>query len=196
MIQSLKVRLRCMIRIGSGYDLGCTWSELWSVHDSRMDMIWYIIKFNTQCFLNSWNACQIRKATPWFNRFADGIKMMKSPTVSRVTFNNFGDYCGAFDICNALSHFIAITQYSTLRRSQLDQVASKVILFFNTVSVFHKIQFFNVNPQSWLEKENIENVAHTKPSWTNPQQQVSWHGLTQFWWTVVMEVISVWQVYP
>ena len=99
------------------------------------------------------------------------IRMTKLPMACTVSFDNLADFHSAYDIHNALSKFIAKSNTSILSGARLEFTASEVILCFNKLPVFYKIQFFNPNLQEWLECDDVQDVAHAKPAQSNPQKQ-------------------------
>lgn len=99
------------------------------------------------------------------------IRMTKHPTISSVPFNDLGDDYGAYDIRNALGRFVATVNNPALRGARLDLAASKVFLFFNNVSVFHKVRLANPDPHGWLAKEDVQDVVHVRPAWVNPRRR-------------------------
>lgn len=99
------------------------------------------------------------------------IRMTKLPTVRAVPFDELAEDYGAYDIRNALAKFVAKSNKPALSGARLELAASRVVLFFNKLPVFHKVRFSNPNPQEWLECEDVQDVAHAKPAWVNPQHR-------------------------
>ncbi len=91
------------------------------------------------------------------------IRMTKHPSVRTISFDDIADNYGADDIRNALANFVARTNNPQLRGMQLEFEASRLVIFFTQLSVFHKIRFSNRDPQDWLEKDDVLDVAHAKP---------------------------------
>ncbi len=90
--------------------------------------------------------------------------MTKLLSVRVVSFDDMADNYNAIDIRNTLANYVARTTDPTLCKRQLEYATSRVILYFNRLLVFHKVQFSNLNSQEWLKKDDVLDIAHVRPA--------------------------------
>lgn len=91
------------------------------------------------------------------------IQMTRHPSVNSVSFDDLVSDYGAIDFRQALTVFIANHNSPDLTRAQLQQAAFEILLPFQRVPIFHKIRFWNEDPQGRLDASDTIDVAHIRP---------------------------------
>lgn len=91
------------------------------------------------------------------------IQMTRHPSVNSVSFEDIVSDYGAVDFRQSLAVFIADYNNPNLTRPQLQNAAFQIILPFRRVPVFHKIRFWNEDPQGRSEASDTFDVAHVRP---------------------------------
>ena len=91
------------------------------------------------------------------------IKITRWPSVYRVSFDDFAADYGAADFRQALTVFIANYNNPNLNRTQLQHAAFRIILSFQRLPAFHKLKFWNEDPQGQSDASDTLDVAHVRP---------------------------------
>jgi hypothetical protein len=97
--------------------------------------------------------------------------MVKHPSVRAVPLVALDCEYGAHKFRHELTVFIAHENYPTLTPAQLLNTARNVKLPFQTLPVFHKIRFWNADPQGRFHAPETLDVAHVIPGRMDPKRQ-------------------------
>ncbi|THH32704.1 hypothetical protein EUX98_g1491 [Antrodiella citrinella] len=99
------------------------------------------------------------------------IRLTKRPSTKLLSFDDIAKTYGAVDIINALCDFIAPYRDPLLTGTRLQHAAADLRLPFNALALYHKIRFSVPSPQPWLEAEDVYDVAHVRPGYTDSQDR-------------------------
>jgi hypothetical protein len=91
------------------------------------------------------------------------IKMTRYPSVRGVSFDCLVSDYGAVDLRQALTVYIAGLNNPGLSRQRLQHAAFRIILPFQCVSVFHKVKFWNEDPQGRSDAADTLDAIHVRP---------------------------------
>jgi hypothetical protein len=91
------------------------------------------------------------------------IKMTRYPSVRGVSFETLVNDYGAIDFRQALTVFIANCNNPNLTRRELQHAAFRIRLPFQRLPMFHKIKFWNEDPQGRADASDILDAVHVHP---------------------------------
>lgn len=93
------------------------------------------------------------------------LKMTKHPSRKGVTLAQLSSHYGAVDFQDALAQFVAQLQDPQLRGTRLQRAASNIQIPFNTVHVYHRIKFIEVDPYAvGGPRESVVDSIHVQPA--------------------------------
>ncbi|KAH8100185.1 hypothetical protein BXZ70DRAFT_893418 [Cristinia sonorae] len=102
------------------------------------------------------------------------VQTAKRANTKLLSFDDIADDYGAIDIVNALCSFVALVRDPSLstgprRRERLHNAAANIHLGFSSLALFHKLKFTIPSPQPWIDADDIYDVAHCRPGYTDRQ---------------------------
>ncbi|KAJ7301054.1 hypothetical protein DFH08DRAFT_724710, partial [Mycena albidolilacea] len=100
------------------------------------------------------------------------LEMTKSPSVYGVKVPTLSAQYGAINFRDAFTYFVIGFKNPEFSRRQREVAADNFFLPFQSVSVYHTINFWNEDPLGWEDKSDALNVVHVKPGYVNKQGRI------------------------
>ncbi|KAJ7489503.1 hypothetical protein FB451DRAFT_1337209 [Mycena latifolia] len=97
------------------------------------------------------------------------LQMTKFPSVYGVKMGTLTTAYGAEYFCDAFARFIVGFKNLALSKRQVEMAAADFSLPFQSVSVYHKIKFWNEDPLGHEDTRDTLDVVHVKPGYVNKQ---------------------------
>ncbi|KAJ7190828.1 hypothetical protein GGX14DRAFT_381775 [Mycena pura] len=94
-------------------------------------------------------------------------QLTKLPSAYGVNFGMLTERYGAEFFRDAFARFVVAFKNPTLTSRQMENLAADYILPFQSVSVYHKIKFWNEDPFGREDSSDALDVIHVKPGYTN-----------------------------
>ncbi|KAJ7694865.1 hypothetical protein B0H17DRAFT_931310 [Mycena rosella] len=95
------------------------------------------------------------------------LQMSKYPSAYRVTLPTLTTNYGAEYFHDTFARFAVGFQHPEFSKQQIETAASDFFLPFQSVSVYHKIKFWNEDPLGRGETSDVLDTVHVKPGYTN-----------------------------
>ncbi|KAF7358765.1 hypothetical protein MSAN_01215500 [Mycena sanguinolenta] len=95
------------------------------------------------------------------------LQMTKLPSVYGVKLEALATHYSAEFFTDAFAHFVVALKNPTFSARQVEQAAADVMIPFQSVSVYHKIKFWNKDPFGQENRSDTLDVIHAKPGYTN-----------------------------
>ncbi|KAK7001958.1 hypothetical protein R3P38DRAFT_2558006 [Favolaschia claudopus] len=93
--------------------------------------------------------------------------MAKAPSVYSVRLDTLTTAYGAEYFRDAFARFVVGFKNPDFTRRQVERAAEDFFLPFQTVSVYHKIKFWNEDPLGREDNSDVLDVVHVKPGYSN-----------------------------
>jgi hypothetical protein len=97
------------------------------------------------------------------------LQMTKSPSAYGISFADLTAKYGASDFRDAFAYFAIEFNNPTFSDRDIQRAMGDFFLPFQSVSVYHKIKFWNEDPMGRADAGDALDVVHIKPGYTNEQ---------------------------
>ncbi|KAJ6506503.1 hypothetical protein C8R45DRAFT_1050904 [Mycena sanguinolenta] len=95
------------------------------------------------------------------------LQMTKFPSVYGVKLEALATHYGAEFFTDAFARFVIAFKNPTFSARQVEHAAADFMTPFQSVSVYHKIKFWNEDPFGQEDHSDTLDVIHVKPGYTN-----------------------------
>ncbi|KAJ7865865.1 hypothetical protein B0H14DRAFT_3084269 [Mycena olivaceomarginata] len=95
------------------------------------------------------------------------LQMTKLPSVYGVKLDALATHYGAEFFTDAFARFVVAFKNPTFSARQVEHAAADFMMPFQSVSVYHKIKFWNEDPFGQEDRSDTLDVIHVKPGYTN-----------------------------